>query len=85
MEYSRFLDNSGFRLYHSFISNIGVLGIIRANYIERIPPVTLRPDMAKQSPFRYFKTSSEIVRIPPRYFMLNRAVALAEWRQLGAS
>jgi hypothetical protein len=34
--------------------------------------------MSTASPFRYFKTSPEIVRF-------NRTAALAEWRQLGAA
>jgi hypothetical protein len=36
--------------------------------------------MTKHSPFRYFKTSPEIIRLA--VMMYNRSAARAEWRDL---
>ena len=62
-------------------------GTVRQNELETGRAVLYPRRMTKRSPFRYFKSSPEIIRLAVMLYVrfalkFNRTTALTEWRQL---
>ena len=89
-KYPRAFSTIGCLIIQSLLSGKSIKtlkGTVRQNELET-GKSTLHPcRMTKHSPFRYFKTSPEIIRLAVMLYVrfplkFNRTAALTEWRQL---